>query len=803
MKKFVKSLISLNPKSITFYITFLVLVLFYIGIPILDLIELKSYDLRFISRGIKKATPEIALAVIDEKSLDTVGMWPWPRSVIGKLIDRLSADGAKVIGFDAGFWEPDKNSNLKLIEEFEKQVESLDLNTAQLNEFINENRLKYDNDRIFAESINNSKAKVVLGHFFHMSKATLGYEIHQEEIDNRLDRISNSIYPLIMYEDPETDIGMFIPEFTAFAPESNLKILSDATDSSGYFNMVPDHDGIIRSMLMVVKCGEDIFAPLSIQTVWNYFDKPQLMVKVALYGIEGIQMGERFIPTDESGRMLVNYRGPEKTYPHYSISDILDKKLPKGTFENKIVLMGATAVGLGDIRFTPFSSTAEYAGIEVHANVIDNILNNELLHKPSWTTIYDLLAIIIMGFLMGVIIPRSGAIKGILFLAALFILHIMGVNWFFSRYGLWVNLVYPLLALFLAYLSLTVYHYLVEEKNKRFLHSTFSSYLSPELIEQMVDSEAMPELGGEARILTAYFTDIQGFSVFSEKLTATQLVELLNEYLSAMTDILIAEGGTLDKYEGDAIIAFLGAPLYFENHPLRACRVAVGMQNALLELCNKWKNEKQLPGEPDRNTKNLPAEEWEPGDKWPKVVHEMKMRIGVNSGEIVVGNMGSSMRMNYTMMGDSVNLAARLEEGAKQFGIYTAVSDYSLNLEYTNEKGEKQRAIDSVEARLIDNITVVGKSEPVKIYELCAMKGELSKQEQELFHLFDNGIQHYINMEWDTAVDYFRQSLKIERIPDGKTTPSEVYINRCEMFKENPPVPSGQKWDGVFRMTKK
>jgi adenylate cyclase len=319
----------------------------------------------------------------------------------------------------------------------------------------------------------------------------------------------------------------------------------------------------------------------------------------------------------------------------------------------------------------------------------------------------------------------------------------------------------------------------------------------------MVSSKTVPELGGEARIISAYFSDIQDFSVFSEKLTAPQLVELLNEYLAAMTDILLEQKGTLDKYEGDAIIAFLGAPMNIPDHPLRACKVAVDMQGELIDLRKKWRSEKQQPGEPGRNIKNISPEEWTPGDKWPKIVHNMMMRIGINSGEIVVGNMGSTMRMNYTMMGDAVNLAARLEAGAKQYGIYTAVSEYTLNMEYINEKGEKDRAINHVEARFIDNITVVGKSEPVKIYELCAMKDGLTEHEKELFNLFDQGIQYYLKMRWEAAIECFRESLKFERFPDGITTPSEVYIKRCEAFLENPPVLPGEEWDGVYRLTEK
>ena len=798
MKQFFKSFVSLNPISITTGIIILVLVLFVIGIPIFELVELKSYDIRFTSRGVEKPSPEVVLAVIDEKSLDTEGRWPWPRSKMAKLVDALSQDGAKVIGFDIFFTEPDESSQLKLVNQLKKKIETFQIKNPQLDQFINQSKIEADNDLAFANAIKNSKARVVLGYFFHMSQEELNYQIDQKEIAKQLDRISTSRYPLVIYEDQEMEIDPFTE---AYAPESDIAILSRATESFGYVNTIPDFDGVVRSTPIIIKCGKEIFMPLAIRSVWHYLDEPQLMVKVAAYGIEGVQMGKTFIPTDEEGKLRINYLGPRKTFPHYSIGDILHGDLPKGTFENKIVFIGATATGIYDMRNTPFDPV--YPGLEIHATVADNILKNNFLHKPKWTVIYDILAIVVLGALIGIVLPRLNALYGILFAAGLFVLHIYMSRFLFIHAGLLVNIVYPLLVVILAYTAITLYHYLVEEKNKRFLHATFTSYLSPELIEQMVSSETMPELGGEARIITAYFTDIQSFSTFSEQLTANQLVELLNEYLTAMTDILIEEGGTLDKYEGDAIVAFLGAPLYLPDHAIRACRVAVAMQDSLIKLRQKWGTEKPLPDEPDRNIKNLPPDVWTPGEKWPKVVHEMKMRIGINTGEIVVGNMGSNMRMNYTMMGDAVNLAARLEAGAKQFGIYTSVSEYTMNAEFMDENGEKKRVMDAVEARFIDNITVVGKSEPVKIYELCAMKGGLSDQGKDLFEIFNKGMAHYVNMEWDAAITQFSESLKIERVPDGKTTPSQVFLERCEEFKANPPVAPGERWDGVYRMTEK
>ncbi|MBW1888555.1 MAG: CHASE2 domain-containing protein, partial [Deltaproteobacteria bacterium] len=496
MKQFFKSFVSLNPSSITTGIIILVLALFLIGIPIFELVELKSYDIRFTSRGVEKPSPEVVMAVIDEKSLDTEGRWPWPRSKMARLIDALSQDGAKVIGFDIFFTEPDKSSPLQLVNQLEQKIETFQIKNPQLKKFIDQSKIEADNDLALANAIKRSKAGVVLGYFFHMSQKELDYQIDQKEIENHLERISTSRYPLVIYEDQEMEIDPFP---TAYAPESNIEILTRATESFGYVNTIPDLDGVVRSTPIIIKCGKEIFMPLAVRCMWHYLDEPQLMVKVAIYGIEGIQMGKTFIPTDEEGKLRINYLGPRKTFPHHSIGDILHGKLPKGTFKNKIVIVGATATGIYDMRNTPFDPV--YPGLEIHATVADNILQNSFLHKPKWTVIYDILAIVMLGVLIGIVLPRLNALYGILFAAGLFVLHIYMGRLLFIHTGLLVNIVYPLLAIILAYTGLTLYHYLVEEKNKRFLHATFTSYLSPELIEEMVSSETMPELGGETRIV--------------------------------------------------------------------------------------------------------------------------------------------------------------------------------------------------------------------------------------------------------------------------------------------------------------
>ncbi|MBW1677252.1 MAG: adenylate/guanylate cyclase domain-containing protein [Deltaproteobacteria bacterium] len=795
-KKILKRLFRINAATITIGIIVLGMATYLQGVPFLDFMELKTVDLRFLSRGPVSPGPEVVLAVVDEKSLQEQGKWIWPRSKFAQLVRILSESGARVIAFDIGFLEPDKNSTVQAVTDFEDIVKSLGIRDDELDAYLKQARQRADNDLIFAEAIKASKARVVLGYFFQMTPEGLKH-LDENAIEEQTRNARTSRYSIIRYT---SDQAQRVRLQDAFMPQSNIAILARSTRYSGYFNMFPDQDGGVRWVPLLVRCQKHLYAPLSVQALRAYTGRSPTPV-IADYGVQKIQIARLTAPTNEFGRLMVNYRGSGKTFPHISVTDILHHRVPPEILKDKIVLVGATATGIYDLRVTPFSNV--FPGLEIHANIIDNILHQDFIQRPNWAAIFDLAAMCLLGLIVGLAVPRLRALPGTAVTIGLLVTYILLCQYLFSHLGAWLNIVYPVgVVLVPTYVSLTGYKYLTEERDKRFLKATFSSYLAPELIDDMYKSKTMPELGGEARTITAYFTDIEGFSTFSEKLTAHQLVELLNEYLSAMTDILIAEKGTLDKYEGDAILAFFGAPMDLPDHALRACRVSLAMQSKLVELREKWRNEKQAPGEPNRNTKNMPPEEWIPGDKWPKIVHQMKMRIGINSGEIVVGNMGSSVRMNYTMMGDPVNLAARLEAAGKQYGIYTVVSEYTMDLEF-NRNGEKKKIRDMVEARMIDNITVVGKSKPVKVYEVCAMKGNLGDQEKELFKVFDEGMQHYLKMEWDEAIAKFNESLKVERISGGKTTPSEVYIKRCKTFEENPPIAPGKKWDGVFHLAKK
>ncbi|WP_405338677.1 CHASE2 domain-containing protein [Fibrobacter sp.] len=485
------------------------------------------------------------------------------------------------------------------------------------------------------------------------------------------------------------------------------------------------------------------------------------------------------IPIDKYGRYQVKYKGRyneinNRRFQHLSYYDVYKGRVDNLFYQGKIFILGSAAAALFD--FVPGPHEENYPAVLIHATIIKNILADDYLitlSEKKQQIIVILLALLCL--ILGLYFTSSISV-------ALSII-LMGVYTYIAyKYfqgGLYIGVSKQLLAMFLTNITALVVQFYFENKEKNFINNAFKQYISPELIAELVDNEIMPTLGGEKSNITAYFTDIASFSTFSEKIgDPSKLVDLLNEYLTAMTDTLLENQGTLDKYEGDAIIAFFGAPMPLPNHAQNACETAVDMQTKLMKLRRKWANE---------------------GDKWPKVVHDMHMRIGINSGDIVTGNMGSTMRKNYTMMGDAVNLAARLESAAKQYGAYIQIS------EDTQKHLEEGYFI----YRSLDTIRVIGKSQPVKTFELLAKTGcENEKALKELVGIWEKARACYLNMQWDDAIALFTQCLELEphhpdRDPGSKTTPSHVYIKRCETYKTTPPVAEGEVWDGVYTATEK
>ncbi len=701
----------------------------------LSSIEDAFYDLRMNhTRDKSEIDKNITLVAIDDYTIKKIGKWPFPREYHSKLLKKLKTFGAKTVAFDVFFSE----DSLRCPGE--------------------------DVDKEFGQAI--SDFQEVPG-----NNVVLPYSL--------------STYPEEVFEEFPDDLYIF--SLTAWAPKGGglgskfiekkvfpIPTLSSSGATLSHLQVEADLDGVIRHYQMIGNVDSNYLPGFSL-AVYQAHTDDQPEVDLHNYGDYKIKVKTSDIPINEDGETKVRWLGGEQNFPVIRFWDVLqandDDKKMKDLFNGNIIFVGSTAYGAHDLRHTPVDPIMP--GVLFHMNMAHMLLEGNFF-KPmqdsasrSWTLlIIATLLMLIIQFFGNAVIDLIGLIT----IIGALIIYDLNV---LTPGGYEIKLFYVLLSVIGCYSWNTFLHFYLANKDKSFLKSAFGNYISPELIDEMYKSGEPPKLGGDSGIRTAFFTDIQGFSTFSEKLSATQLVELLNEYLTHMTDILLEEGGTLDKYEGDAIIAFFGAPMELVDHAERANLVAHRMQERLAELRLKWAGE---------------------GDKWPEIVHAMRMRVGINSGEIVTGNMGSASRMNYTMMGDAVNLAARLEESAKQYGIFTQVAEASVLL-----------AGDRFLFREIDTVRVVGKTVAVKSFDLLGLKETAPEFLVNLSTLFAQALESYKAQRFEEARDLFKETLELEyqRFPalkGIKTNPSEVYIERCETYLETPP-PSD--WDGVWTLTSK
>lgn len=685
--------------------------------------ELASRDRFMESRGplSVEESPIVLVAISETADNEIPEKWPWPLDLHARLIRNLNQAGAKAIVFDVLFTQPDI----------------------------------YDpaNDTLFAEALNTYNNVILAGDF----------------------------NPEIRTFSKERSLTFPLPLFREANP-----------NPTGLVNTNPYSDGVIRSYPLVTVHQDSLYFMLGLQALRVFHGLPEGSMPdlPALQSDAKIRLGEYTIDRNNRNSFLINYYGPEGTFPRYSFDEVIDDTsystvmemeafemnrfsdpqtgmglLEDGVFRDKIVIVGSTMPILQDFKITPFA-TAELPrpGFEVHAHAIQTIIDGNFLHDMN-----DLLTLLLMLFAAIVVagIHRlTGALWGFAATIVLIGVYFLISMQIFIHFSLFMNVIGVSLAMFLTQVTTTAYEYVIEQREKRRIKSMFSSYVSPTLVNQMIESGKEPTLGGEEQEITAFFSDIVSFSGFSEQLQPKQLVVLINEYLTAMSDIINEQGGTLDKFIGDAIVAFYGAPVYMEDHAYRACKTTILMQKKLSELREKWKAE-----------------------GWPELVYDMQHRIGLNTGLMVTGNMGSERRFNYTMMGDNVNLAARCESGAKQYHVYTMVTG--------STKEEAQKFGDDLLFRMLDTIIVKGRTTPVTVYEILDIMDDEPSQLVELADLFGDGIQAYQNADWEKAISLFRKTALLEPYSPN---PSLLYIDRCLHLSSNDPGPD---WDGVFRLTNK
>lgn len=735
-------------------------------LQVLEDYEAQSLDARFGIRGKRPVDKRIVIVAVDQKTLNSLG-FPFPRFHYAKMLERLCGDGARSIGFDISYAFPDRSSPSNVLKTLQQQVKVDEATMARMLEAAD----KVDSDQAFAAAMKTC-GNVTLGHFFEESEIKLE-GLDEKRIEEYNYVLSDHIYPQVRKIESEgryrfvlnhpNDPGKQLDMKTV---QPNLKMFAEAAKYAGFFNFFADSDGTYRHAPFIVRypqkvktqLQEDFYPSLAVQTVREYLKAPgeETILWFNANGPDHLQMGQTKIRTDSSGQVLVNFGGRQETYPHYSFSDIVTGQVKAGEFKDKIVFIGATAVGIGDIRPTPFQKQG-YPGVEIHANVADNILHDNFLKRGTAEESIDLVIVLFCGIVMGLVfVVMRPSLSWAAFLGSLLLVAAF-VYFQFSWNGRWLSLVIPAGTLTANFVGITAYRVIFEEKEKRRTRSAFGMYVHPGLINQMLRDPGLLRLGGEEAELTVMFSDVRGFTSISEKLTPTQLVDLLNEYLTVMSDTIMRTWGTVDKYEGDAIMAFWGRPYPQPDHALRACEACLNMIEELKFLNSKWKSEGK---------------------------QELNIGIGLNSGPMVVGNMGSLKRFNYTVMGDAVNLGARLEGQNKEYGTHIIISE-----------GTYAYARDKFICRELDLIRVKGKMKPVAIYELMA-KAEDAAKFEPLAKVFRQGLKLYRLGQFDEALQVFEDILAAYP-NDG---PAKLFASRARAYVQTPPV---GVWDGVFTATSK
>ena len=747
----------------------------------LQRLEFDSLDTRFRYRPAKvtKADPRIAIVDIDQRSQEVLGKWPFSRTHFAKMLDVLREDGAKVVAFDITFDKPDQTVDMlrriwKDLEARKKNGEEIDPKyETWLQKLVADNNA----DAQFAKAIDRF-GPVVLGSFFLKKEELKG--IDETTLDQYADLIDwYSITRTAM--NSATGKQDFLEMVRKYDQEGNLFAATVANipslanpdnpekTSIGFFNISADQDGVLRRTMLVLPFGRSkdindwqMFGSLEVQTVRLFLGlkTTELAVNFNQIGVVSVNFGDKLkIEPDYTGHMQINYRGPRGSYLYKSIADVVMKNFEPGTFKGKIVLVGASATGIGDQRSTPYGGI-DYPGVEVHANVIDNILHQQFLVRGARQALWDVLAILFLGIPLGIWMALVQP-RWMWFGATLFV-PLAAADYMAFRHNWWLNFTIPAMTLTGNVLLVSLYRALIEEKEKRKVRTAFGHYLSPEVIRRLLVNPRLVD--PKKTDITVMFSDIRGFTSISEKLDAQDLALFLNQYLSDMTRIVFKTNGTLDKYIGDAVMAFWGAPFEEPGHAARACNAALEMMTRVRELQKQW----EAQGKPS-----------------------LDIGIGLNTGVASVGNMGSVLRYGYTALGDAVNLSSRLEGLNKDYSTHIIANE-------TTYQGAKD---DGFAFRELDLIRVKGKLQPVTIYQLMGRQADFAADgSAETVRLqvetFARARELYRGRQWKAAHDAFQEFL--EKWP--KDGPAGVYLERCkEYLAVEPPA----EWDGVFVMTHK
>ncbi len=712
--------------------------LYVVGVPLLELVELRAIDLRFRSAAVKGTRlSQVAVVAIDERSLAAEGQWTWPRTTLAWLIRAADRAGARVIALDIGFLEPDTRLSLDEVRRLRARP---DLGPDVIPR----------PDQVLARAITDARGKVVLGYFFHMTAAQAG-RLTPAELEARGRLISPFKFVLTRARPPQA--LKRAPFITAYVPQPIIKVLSRAAGrgGAGHFNIFPDFDGTIRRAPLVIAWRGDLYPSLVAAAVARYVRAPFTLVKVGPVGVEAVRLGPKVvIPTDRYGQMLIRYQGPAAVVPTFSAADVLGGRIKKA-LRGKLVFIGTTATGTFEQRVTPFSPVAP--GVTIQARAAQNILSRRFLGRPVWARVADLVLIlglaVGLGVLLALVPPWLGGLACVLVYGAL----VWAAFRLFER-GVVIAVIYPLVAVVLVFAAMTTWRHFTQGREKRRLKAAFQSYVNPEVVKTVTENPDKLGLHGEKRELTVLMADIRSFTTLSESLEPDNLAHVLNIYMDVMTEIIFDHGGLLDKYIGDAIMAVWGAPLPSDDHAAKACAAALDMEAALPAIRARWA---------------------ELG------VDRLDIGLGINTGQMIVGNMGSKRRFDYTVIGDEVNVAARLEGQTKFFGVVSVVGETTVN-----------QCRDRFLFRPLDMVRLKGRLRPTILYTLV---GDCDGDEPELVQCCRAGFSAFLGRDWAAALDHYRLAAGLS----AQDKAIRVMVERLNRFLTEPP-PEG--WDWVPRQDK-
>ncbi len=741
---FITTLLKQHGMRFALSIAIIVLMLLHVSnvLPLgfIQKLENFSYDLRLNLLMPRTIDKRIVIVDIDEKSLKEQGRWPWGRDKSANLVNQLfDYYQINTLGFDVVFAEKDESSGLKNLERIQQQYFKDDVNFAEKLASV---KPQLDYDQTFADSLKNRN--VVLGYFFN------------DNDSNQVGELPKATFPADAFKQKPIDF------VEAKGYGANLAILQNTALTAGHFNPQPDTDGISRKVSVLIQYQHQYYDALAVAVARAYFKNATLKAEFAnlgtsqqYAGLESFRLAGKHIPVDDKVAMLIPYRGAQGSFHYVSATDVFNKKVPLALLKNKIVLVGTTAQGLMDLRATPVQNV--YPGVEVHANIIAGILDDNIKAQPAYVRGAEFLLLLLAGLLLAFTLPMLNPLKAMLISAGV-LLTVVLINLASWQYA---NLVLPiaasLLMIGLMYLVNMSYGFFVESRGKRQLTGLFGQYVPPELVNEMALNPESINLAGENREMTVLFTDIRGFTTIAEGLDPTQLTQMMNEFLTPLTQIIHHNRGTIDKYMGDAIMAFWGAPLKDENHAQNALNAALEMRVALNNINEKFAKK-----------------------SWPAI----KIGIGINTGNMVVGNMGSSFRMAYTVMGDAVNLGSRLENLTKYYGVDIVVSEFV--------KSQTPHYV----YRELDLVRVKGKGVPVAIYEPLDSKSALSNDAIDELKLYREALKLYRNQQWDLSEIQF---INLQKMFPLRSLYA-LYIARIGQFRLAPPATD---WDGAFNFETK